>query len=157
LVRVANRAERAWSLIEVMLQRRHDLVPRIVAVVTAGRDHEADLQARAAHLRTPRGSSPGTAGALVAEQTDVLRSVFARAEAYPELRADESFRTLHDQLADTENRIAAARAFHNDSVTALRDRTGTFPGVLVARLGDFGGRELFAAEGFERAVPAASG
>jgi hypothetical protein len=152
-VRVANRARRAWSLIDVMLARRHELVPLLVAVVAGARDHEGTLQAALAELRDPAHLDARDASTVATAQTELLRAVIARAETYPELQIDANFVALQQRLSDVEDRIAAARSFYNDSVNHLRDRLGTFPGVLVARY--VRGRDvgLFAAEGFERVVP----
>ncbi len=152
-VRVANRARRAWSLIDVMLARRHELVPKLVAVVAGARDHEATLHAEVAALRHPAHLDARDASTVATAQTELLRTVIARAEAYPELRSDANFVALQQRLSDIEDRIAAARSFYNDSVNHLRDRLGTFPGVLVARYVHDRDAALFAADGFERAVP----
>lgn len=152
-VRVANRAARAWSLIDVMLARRHDLIPQLVAVVEGATEHEAALHESVTALRNPLRLDVDAATAIANAQTDVLRSVIGRAEAYPDLRSDANFVALQQRLSDTEDRIAAARGFYNDSVNHLRDRLGTFPGVLVARYVRDRDVALFAAEGFERAVP----
>ncbi len=153
-VRVANRVERAWSLIDVMLQRRHDLGPALVVVVDGAEAHEAATLEHSSMTRSSGTDSARTGTETAAAQTAVLREVIARAEAYPELQTDANFRDLQLRLSDTEDRIAAARKFHNDSVTSLRDRMKTFPGILVAGFVRNADGQLFAAEGFERSVPA---
>ena len=152
LVRVRNRCDRAYSLIDVMLQRRHDLIPQIAACVKAATAHESDVLVDVAELRD--GAIRAEEASKQAEaQGAALTTLMGRAEAYPLLTTDASFVQIQHSLSDTEDRIAAARDFYNESVTTMRTRTGSFPGVLVAKFGEFTMRPLFAAEGFERTVP----
>ncbi|MFM7253232.1 MAG: LemA family protein [Ilumatobacteraceae bacterium] len=135
LLRVRGYQERAWSLIDVQLSRRAALVPQLVGAAVGYAEHERLTQSEIAAMRS----------------TDVA-GVSALAERYPQLAADSVFAALFDELTDTETRIAAAREYFNDSVTVLRDRLHTFPGVLlvaVARGGRFGSRDLLVA-GAER-------
>ena len=149
LVRLQHRVERAFSLIDVMLQRRHDLIPRLLACVEAAGAHEAQLHDQLAALRTG-AIPPDDATHEVATQTAMLQAVVARAEAYPDLQANVNYTNLQTELRDTEDRIAAAREFYNENVTKLSDGTQSFPGFLVARFGSFTQPPLFAAAGFER-------
>ncbi len=163
---VAQAANRAWSLIDVQLRRRYDLIPALRNTVAAHATHEADTLVGVTEARTAAdaGTRAATgegdhdeAEALSDEaeaQTTVLRSILAVAEANPELTADESFRRLQHELADTEDRIAASRSFYNDSLTLLRDRCQRFPGSLIAARVPMDHRELIDARGFERTVPA---
>jgi hypothetical protein len=147
--------ERAWTLIDVQLQRRHDLIPGLVNVVTAHAAHESTLQQSVAGQRWQAGHAQAV-GQLADEalrQTGQLRQVLAVAENYPELTADESYRNLQRQLIDSENRIAGARTFYNDTVTLLQNRARSFPGVLVAGMVKRSARGLLPAEPFERTVP----
>jgi hypothetical protein len=147
--------ERAWTLIDVQLQRRHDLIPSLAQAVTGHAAHEATVLESVAGQRWQAGHAQQT-GQLAQEagrQGGQLRQVLAVAEKYPELTADDSFLHLQRQLADTENRIAGARSFYNDTVTLLHDRSRSFPGVLVARAVKRTSRGLIPAEGFERTVP----
>lgn len=153
MVRVRNRADRAYSLIDVMLQRRHDLVPRLVACVNGAAAHERQVQVSLASYRSTTSADAGAGAREASEQSSALRQVFALAEASPTMQSDVNFTHLQASLADTEDRIAAAREFYNESATTLRDRTHTFPGVLLAKFGEFADRPLFAADGFERTVP----
>jgi hypothetical protein len=151
---VAQGATRAWSLIDVQLTRRHDLIPNLARVVAAHGEHEAAALHDATEQRARRPASDGASvTADAASQTAQLRQVLAVAERYPQLAADQSFLRLQRELADTETRIAASRTFYNDSVTLLRDRSQSFPGVLVARRIGLPSHELIAAEGFEHTVP----
>jgi LemA protein len=137
LVRLKQLQERAWSLIDVQLARRVTLIPQLAEVVKGYAAHEAGLQQEVAAGRL------GSADGLTA-----LR------EAYPQLKADTVFQGLFDELTATENRIAGARDYFNEAVTILRDRTRTFPGVLLAgraRAGVFGARDLIVAGEEERA------
>jgi LemA protein len=152
---LAQSVERAWTLIDVQLQRRYDLIPNLAKAVTGHASHESTLLGQVAGQRWQAGHAQQS-GQLAGEarrQTGHLRQVLAVAEKHPELTADESFLSLQRQLADTENRIAGARTFYNDTVTLLHNRGRSFPGVLVARLVRPPSRGLLPAEGFERTVP----
>ena len=152
---LAQGIERAWSLIDVQLQRRHDLVPALAEVVAAHADHERSVQAGIAEARwQPGGHTAAELEGEAAGQTAALRQLLARAEAHPELEADASFERLQRALADAEGRIAGSRTFYNDSLTLLRNQTQKVPGLLVARFLDLDRRELLRADGFERTVPA---
>jgi LemA protein len=153
---LAQSIDRAWSLIGVQLQRRHDLIPDLAAAVSAHAAHERTLLDTVTLLRWD-ASATGDVRALSREavqQTEEIRLVLARSEAYPELTADESFLRLQRELADTESRIAGSRTFYNDTLTLLRDRSQAVPANLVARFLTFRSRELIPADGFERTVPA---
>lgn len=141
LIRLRQRAQAAWGLIDVQLRRRHDLIPALRTVVEAHAAHESELQVALAALRShadhelPEKLSDDAVAAadraIVADDAAVDR-LLALAEGYPELTADESFRNLRAELVDTEDRIALARSFYNNSVQSLHDRAGTFPSNLVA-------------------------
>jgi len=151
-------AARAWSLIDVQLARRHDLIPALQAVTATAFDHERDTLELTAEARGGVGTTPDAATIAQAEeevrvQSAELRRLIAVIEDHPELRADATATRLQLELADTENRIAGTRTFYNESVTLLRNRRGTFPGVLVARFADPRRFALFGAAGFERTVP----
>jgi hypothetical protein len=155
---VAQGADRAWSLIDVQLRRRHDLVPALQRCVAAHAAHEEATQVGLAEARTAVAeSTPADEAAALSDEAEVqtraLRSILARAEAYPELTADASFARLQRELADTEDRIAASRAFYNDSLTIVRDRQQRFPDSLVAKRIVLRHRDLIDARGFERTVP----
>jgi len=157
LVRLRQREERAWSLIDVQLRRRHDLIPRLVAAATAVAGHERGVQTRVAGIRSeawtgarhevPDDAEVRDASVVATGQAAAARSFHALVEAYPQLTADAAFAELFDQLVDSEDRVALARGFFNESVTALRIRAQTFPASLVARAMRLGGRELFTLDG----------
>ncbi len=148
-----QQAARSWSLIDIQLTRRHDLIPQLASVARAGAGHERAALETATVQRSTGAPTPDEANREVAAQTRHIESLLATIEAYPQLKADSGFRRLAHELADTENRIAGAREFYNTTVTLLRDRAGTFPGLLVARWAEPRRYELFSAEGFHRTVP----
>lgn len=134
LVRVRGQAERAWSLIDVELQRRHDLLTALVAAVRAAGAHELVTLTQWA---TTRSRLPSDAQVVAAQGADAdqrvqAATVIARAEAYPTLKSATQYRAIADQITTSENRVAAARRFYNDAVTVLRDRREVFPYSLVA-------------------------
>ena len=156
---IAQAADRSWSLVDVQLRRRHDLIPNLQRVVAAHAGYERETLEGTVEARTKMddATQETEVEALSAEaelQTTALRQLLAVAEAVPELTVDESFRRLQQELADAEDRIAASRTFHNDSVTMLRDRSQQFPELLIAWLIELEHRDLIGARGFERTVPA---
>ncbi len=142
LIGLRNRVRQAHSLIDVQLKRRADLIPPLVACLQGFRRHEADLQAGVASLRAQMGAAASVAA--------VAPTLVAVAERYPELKADESFRALSKQLAETEDRIALARAYANDITTFYNTRLERIPDAYVARLASMRPADLFVAAGFER-------
>jgi LemA protein len=147
-VRLRNRVDNAWAQIEVQLKRRWDLIPNLVETVKGYASHERETfqnvtEARAAaqNAKTPAESAQaeGLLGAA-------LGRLFAVAEAYPELQADENFRQLQGTLEDTENKIAVSRQVYNDTVLTFNNAIQTFPGVLVAGPFGFSKREFFDVE-----------
>lgn len=155
LVRLRNRVQEAWAQVDVELKRRHDLIGNLVETVKGYAAHErgtfdAVVQARSAQLAA---TTPAEAAAAEGPITAALGRLFALAEAYPDLKADANFRQLQTEITATEDRIAYARQFYNDSVTKYHNRIDTFPGVVVARFGTFPHRELFEADDVDRAVP----
>jgi hypothetical protein len=148
---------RAWTLIDVQLQRRHDLIPPLARVVAAHAAHEQRVLTQVAAARgwqAGQASQPAQLAGEAASQTAALNQIVAVAEAHPELGADASFVELQHALADAEARIAASRTFFNDTVLLLHDRSRTFPGVLFAHWLQLPYHETISAQGFERTVPA---
>lgn len=155
---VAQGADRAWSLIDVQLRRRHDLIPSLQNCVGAHAAYEQEAMVAITEARTvAAAASPSDEAEALSDeaetQTRALRTILAVAEATPELTVDQSFQRLQRELADTEDRIAASRTFYNDSLTILRDRQQRFPGSLVAKRVPIAHRDLIDARGFERTVP----
>ena len=145
LVRLRNRVDAAWSQIDVQLKRRYDLIPNLVETVKAYAAHErqtleAVIEARNAGISAKGPAEQGQAENLL---TGALRSLFAVAEAYPELKANENFLNLQEELSGTEGRIAYARQFYNDTVQRLNTKIQQFPGNLVAGPFGFTEREYF--------------
>ena len=155
LVRLRNRTDNAWSQVDVQLRRRYDLVPDLVETVKGYAEHEQDTFEAVVEAR-----SAAQAAGTVEEQADAenlltgaLRRLFALAEAYPELRAAENFRSLQADLADAENRIAVARQIYNDSVLSYNNACQTVPSNIVASITGFSTRPYFEVEDDARSVP----
>ena len=155
IVRLRNQVDNGWSQIDVQIKRRADLIPNLVETVKGYAAHEsgtfeAVVTARNASIQA---TSPAEAAAAEGPINAALGKLFALAEAYPDLKADANFRQLQSEITATEDRIAYARQFYNDSVTRYHNRIDTFPGVVVAKLGTFSHRELFEADDIDRPVP----
>jgi LemA protein len=147
-VRLRNRVDNAWAQIEVQLQRRWDLIPNLVETVRGYAAHERETfqnvtEARAA---AQRASTPAEAAQAESFLDQALGRLFAVAEAYPELKADENFRQLQGELAETENRIAVSRQVYNDTVLTYNNAIQTVPGVFLAGPFGFATREFFDVE-----------
>jgi LemA protein len=147
-VRLRNRVDNAWAQIEVQLQRRWDLIPNLVETVKGYAAHERETfqnvtEARAA---AQRATTPAEAAEAEGILDRALGRLFAVAEAYPELQADENFRQLQDELAETENRIAVSRQVYNDTVLTFNNAIQTVPGVFFAGPFGFTTREFFDVE-----------
>ncbi len=149
LIDLRQRVRRAWSLVDVELKRRHDLIPNLVATVQGYRDYERQTQAELAALRNEMAATPpGVSGP---DYSAVGQIVAAVAERYPDLKADTAFAALQKNLVDTEQRIALARGYFNDIATQYNTRLETVPERYVARLGAMKPQTLMAANDFERA------
>ncbi|MBK8479376.1 MAG: LemA family protein [Opitutaceae bacterium] len=150
LVQLRNRTAQAWSLVEVQLKRRADLIPPLVAVVGGLRDHERHVQAELAALRTQTMATPvGQAGPDFAGTAEAVRAV---GERYPALKTDVAFVGLQRELSDTETRVALARDYFNTIATHLNTRLELMPDRWVATLAGLRPRVLWAPESFERAA-----
>jgi LemA protein len=153
LVRLRNETETGWANIDVQLRRRTDLVPNLVEAVKGYAEHERETfetvtEARAA---LQRASGPAQAAQADAELGAGLNRLLAVSEAYPQLRASENFLALQQELADIEDKLAAARRYYNQTVYRFNSVQQTFPAVLVARPFGFHEREFFGTD--ERAAP----
>jgi LemA protein len=147
-VRLRNRVDNAWAQIEVQLKRRWDLIPNLVETVKGYAAHERETfenvtQARAAAQQAQTPAESAQAEGLLGQ---MLGRLFAVAEAYPELQADENFRQLQSELAETENRIAISRQVYNDTVLTFNNAIQTVPGVFIAGPFGFDKREFFDVE-----------
>ena len=145
LVRLRNRTDEAWSDIDVQLKRRYDLIPNLVDTVKGYAKHERELFEKVTKARTEAINAGGVEAKGKAENvlTGALKSVFAVAENYPDLKATENFQKLQDELSDTENKIMAARRFYNANVRDLNTKIETFPTNLIAGPLGFKKREFF--------------
>jgi LemA protein len=156
LVRARNKVDEAWSGVDVQLKRRHDLVPNLVSTVKGYAAHErATLEAVTEARGAARAATgPGAVERAEAKLTSALGAVNALAEAYPELRAAESFQRLQAELAEIEDEIQAARRIYNSNVQDYNTRVQVFPTLLIAGPLSFDAREFFEIElAAERAVP----
>ncbi len=155
LVRDRNLVRSGWSDIDVQLQRRHDLIPRLVDAVRAYADYERATMTAVTELRrqSQRTSHPAQK-AKIEQQLDIgLGRLIAVAEDYPDLKADQNFLDLQKELADTENKLQYARRFYNGAVRAFNTRIESFPDLLVANMLGFAQAEFFDAEATAAAVP----
>jgi hypothetical protein len=149
LVQLRNRTAQGWSLVEVQLKRRADLIPRLVGVVTGLRDHEQRVQTEIATLRAQAAATPPwEPGTDVAGVQATLRAVVER---YPELTANAAFLSLQRELSDTETRVALARDYYNEIATQHNTRLEIVPDRWLAPLAGLKPRALLTAESFERA------
>lgn len=147
-VRLTTQTREAWADIDVQLKRRYDLIPNLIEAVKGYAAHESEVFEKVTEARAQAMSAQGPAEKGKADNmlTDALKSVFAVAEAYPQLRAVESFTSLQTELADTENKIQAARRFYNGNVRDLNIKVDTFPSNLVAGIFKFAKQEFFQLE-----------
>ena len=154
-VRYRNRVDNAWAQIEVQLKRRWDLIPNLVETVKGYAAHERGTFEAVTEARANAQRAQGPAETAAAEGIlgAALGRLFAVAEAYPELQADENFRQLQSELAETENRIAVSRQVYNDTVLTFNNAIQTFPGVVIAGPFGFSAREFFETDEAERAAP----
>jgi len=152
LVRLRNDNDRAWANIDVLLKQRHDEIPNLVETVKGYMQHEqqtllAVTQARAASMNAASISQKATADLMT---TGALRGLFAVAENYPQLKANENFLKLQNRISELEERIADRREFFNDDVNTYNTRIGQIPEVFVASFMNLKRRELFRVSGDDR-------
>lgn len=155
LVKLREQADGAWADIDVQLKRRYDLVPNLVETVKGYASHEKDTLERVIQARNAAMGASGPAAKAEAEGalTGALKSLFALAEAYPNLQAAGGFRDLQAQLGQIEDQIAQARRYYNAVVRDFNTKTQTFPSVLIARAFGFSEREFFEIAESEKAAP----
>ena len=154
-VTLINRAKEAWSDIEVQLKRRYDLIPNLVSTVKGYAAHEAGTFEKVTEARTAAMGAGNLAEKGKAENmlTGALKSLFAVAEAYPDLKANTNFLELQRELSDTENKIQAARRFYNTNVRDLNTSVEAFPNNIIANFFKFGIMEFFELEEEEAKQP----
>jgi LemA protein len=148
LVRLRNAVKNAWSQIDVQLKRRYDLIPNIVETVKGYASHEREtlenvIKARQAGIDASTVKDQAAAENMI---TGALRQLFALSEAYPNLKANENFMALQEELASTENKISFARQYYNDTVQTFNTRQEMFPANLVASMLGFQPAEFFEIE-----------
>jgi LemA protein len=158
LIRSKVRTQEAWSGIDVQLKRRADLVPNLVETVRGYAEHEREVFENVTRARSMLQQAQGPAQSADANNqlTQALRSLFAVAENYPQLRASENFMALQQELSDIEEKIAYARQFYNRNVTDFNSRIQVVPNVFIARMFNFQPYEFFEIEEGEREAPQVS-
>ncbi len=145
LVSLVNRTKEAWADIEVQLKRRYDLIPNLVNAVKGYATHESTAFEKVSEARSAAMGAGSLADKAVAENNlaGALKSVFAIAEAYPDLKANQNFLQLQGELSDTENKIQSARRFYNGNVRDLNISIESFPGNVIANSFGFKKMDLF--------------
>src|SRR6188768_700524 len=144
LIRDRNRVSQAWSDVDVQLLRRHDLIPRLVEMVKGYAGYERAVLSNIAELRgQSAAASPATRGETEKTVASGVTKLVALAEAYPDLKASDNFRDLHNKLVDTENQIQYARRYYNGAVNLLNNRIQRFPDLLIANTFGFKLAEFF--------------
>lgn len=153
LVRAKIRVDEAWSDITVQLKRRGDLIPNLVSAVKGYAKHEKSVFEDVTKARSAITKADGPAATAKAENQfqDALKSLFAVAEAYPDLKANENFKHLQEELVDTEDKIQASRRFYNGSVRDLNTKIKVFPTSVFAGMLGFKEREFFEVDEAETA------
>ena len=152
LVRRRNQVDNAWSQIDVQLKRRYDLIPNLVETVKGYAGHERGTLEAVTEARARAIGAQGPADQASAESvlTGALKSLFAVAESYPDLRASQNFLQLQQELSATEDRAAYARQYYNDAVLTYNNAVSTVPQSIFAAMFKFRPREYFQAGGEER-------
>src|SRR5215203_1292416 len=155
LVELRNRVDNAWSQVDVQLRRRYDLIPNLVATVKAYATHESETLG--AVVRARDGARSATTieeqGKAEGALTEAIGHLLAVAEAYPELRSEERFAELQEELAETEDKISISRHIYNDTTLNYNDAISTIPTNLIASLAGFSRRDYFQAEESSRQAP----
>jgi LemA protein len=148
LVSLRNRIENAWAQIDVQLTRRYDLIPNLVETVKGYAAHERETLDAVIQARNAGMSAQGPHDQAEAENqlTGALKSLFALSEAYPDLKANQNFAQLQEELTGTEGRIAYARQFYNDTVYRYNTKVQSFPANVLAGMFRFSEREYFQAD-----------
>ena len=157
LVGLRQRANQAFADIDVQLQQRHDLIPNLVETVKGYATHESSTLEAVTRARAAATTAQGVEEKVQAENmlTGALRQLFAVAESYPDLKANTNFLRLQDELADVENKLAAARRFFNNAVAEFNAAIQQFPAVMIAGMFGFKERTFFDVGADRAAVQAA--
>jgi len=151
LVSLRQRVKNAWSQIDVQLQRRFDLIPNLIETVKGYMEHERDVLTKISELRTSwaNAGSVKEKSALDTELSGALKTIMAVSENYPDLKANQNFSQLQEELQNTENKIAFSRQFYNDIVTKYNTKLEVVPSNIIASMFHFTPEELFEAESAE--------
>ncbi len=151
LVQSRNKVRNAWSQIDVQLQRRFDLIPNLIEAVKGYMSHEKEVLTKVTELRTSwaNASTVGEKADLDNQLSGALKTIMAVSENYPDLKANQNFTTLQEELRSTENKISYARQFYNDSVTVYDTKLQTIPTNIIASMFNFKPEELFKTESEE--------
>jgi LemA protein len=156
LVAMRNQVKNAWSQIDVQLKRRYDLIPNLVETVKGYAKHEREVFENVTKARSACMAATGPADAAKAENflSQTLKSLFAVAEAYPELKANQNFLALQEELTSTENKVSFARQFYNDTVMRYNTKIQTVPSNIIAGMFSFNAEQFFQTENAaERVAP----
>lgn len=155
LVLARNRSDEAWSDIEVQLKRRHDLIPNVVETVKGYAAHESGVFQKVTEARTRAmgAKDPKSLGDAENVLSNTLKTLFAVAESYPDLKANANFLDLQRELADAENKIQAARRFYNSNVLVLNTKIDSFPTNLMAGAFGFQKKTFFGADESDNVLP----
>ena len=148
LVQARIKVDNAWSQIDVQLQRRFDLIPNFVETVKGYMSHESETFEKIAQLRTSWANTQSVAekATLDNELSNALKTIMAVSESYPDLKANQNFSQLSEELRNTENKISFSRQFYNDTVTMYNTKLEVFPSNIIAGIFNFKSRDLFEAE-----------
>jgi LemA protein len=158
LVRLRNQVKNAWAQIDVQLKRRHDLIPNLIETVRGYMKYERETLEAVTNARNLAqagiAAGAGARAKLEGELSGALARLLAVAERYPDLKANQNFLALQEELTSTENKISFSRQYYNDSVLNYNNKTQMFPSNIVAGIGGFKAGEFFqVTEAEERAVP----
>ena len=145
LVTLKNRVENGWAQIDTQLQRRYDLIPNLVETVKAYAKHESEVFEKITAARAGTASANSVSEKAEADNavTGTLKTLFAVAEAYPDLKANTNFRELQVELTNTENKVSFARQFYNDTVAIFNTKLQKFPSNIIANMLKFKAFEFF--------------
>ena len=151
LVQARIKVDNAWSQIDVQLQRRFDLIPNFVETVKGYMNHESETFEKIAELRTSWANSESVAEKASLDNllSDALKTIMAVSENYPDLKANQNFSELSEELRNTENKISFSRQFYNDTVTMYNTKLEVFPSNIIAGIFNFKARDLFETESAE--------
>lgn len=151
LVNLRQKVKNSWSQIEVQLQRRYDLIPNLVETIKGYVKHESEVLEKVTELRTSWANAKTTSDKVQIDNqlTGALKTIMAVSENYPELKANENFISLQNDLKETENKISFSRQFYNDAVTKYNTKLELFPSNIIASIFNFEGENLFVVDAEE--------